>query len=237
MDDTIARTLRYSFRSLARTPAFALAVVLTLALGIGANSAVFSAIDSILVRPLPYDEPDRLVSVMETRPETGETVVAPVRLEEWIAGSSSFEAITGYFTEDVSETTGDTPSRVRWAGVAPKFLEVWRVAPLLGRDFVDADSAQRPTVVWISERLWRNRFDADPDILRRTIRLGDPVGFPFQIVGVLPASFLFPNRDVDVWFPNFTNYDLGRSRNGGRYEGVGRLRPGVAIEDARADLK
>jgi len=235
--DTLARTLRYAFRSLARTPAFTFTVVLTLALGIGANSAVFSAIDSILVRPLPYEEPDRLVSVMETRPETGETVVAPVRLEEWIAGSSSFEAITGYFTEDVSDTTGDTPARVRWAGVAPNFLEVWRVAPLLGRDFVEADSAQQPTVVWISERLWRNRFDADPGILDRTIRLGDPVGFPFQIVGVLPASFLFPNRDVDVWFPNFTNYELGRSRNAGRYEGVGRLRPGVTIGEARADLK
>ena len=87
-----------------------------------------------------------------------------------------------------------------------------------------------------SRRLWRNRFDADPDVLERTIRLGDPVGFPFQIVGVLPASFLFPNRDVDVWFPNFTNYDIGRSRNGGRYEGVGRLRPGVTLEEARADL-
>ncbi len=234
--DTLARTLRYAFRSLARTPAFTITVVLTLALGIGANSAVFSAIDSILVRPLPYEEPDRLVSVMETRPETGETVVAPVRLEEWIAGNSSFEAITGYFTEDVSDTTGDTPSRVRWAGVAPNFLEVWRVKPMLGRDFVEADTLQRPTVVWISERLWRNRFDADPSILDRTIRLGDP-GFPFQIVGVLPASFLFPNRDVDVWFPNFTNYEIGRSRNGGRYEGVGRLRTGVTIEEARADLK
>jgi putative ABC transport system permease protein len=235
--DTVARTLRYAFRSLVRTPAFTLTVVLTLALGIGANSAVFSAIDSILVRPLPYAEPDRLVSVMEIRPEAGETVIAPVRLEEWNAGNSSFEAITGYFTEDVSETTGDTPSRVRWAGVAPKFLEVWRVAPLLGRDFVDSDSAtQRPTVVWISERLWRNRFDADPNILERTIRLGDPVGFPFQIVGVLPASFLFPDRGVDVWFPNFSNYALARQRGWLTYIGVGRLRPGVTLEEARADM-
>jgi predicted permease len=228
--------LRYALRSLARTPGFTFTVVVTLALGIGANSAVFSGVDSILVRPLPYAEPDRLVAVMETRPEVGEAFIAPVRLEEWNAGNSSFEAITGYFTEDVSETTGDTPSRVRWAGVAPSFLDVWRVAPLLGRDFTPEDTLQRPTVVWISERLWRNRFDADPSILERTIRLGDPVGFPFQIVGVLPASFLFPDRAVDVWFPNFTSYDLGRSRNGGRYQGVGRLRPGVTIEEARADL-
>jgi predicted permease len=234
--DRFLLNLRYALRGLSRTPAFTFTVVLTLALGIGANSAVFSAIDSILVRPLPYFEPDRLVSVMETRPEPGETLIAPVRLEEWNAGNSSFEAITGYFTEDVSETTGDTPSRVRWAGVAPKFLEVWRVAPLLGRDFTAADIEQRPTVVWISERLWRDRFNADPSILERTIRLGDPVGFPFQIVGVLPGSFLFPDRDVDVWFPNFTNYELGRSRFGGRYEGVGRLRPGITIEEARADL-
>ncbi len=235
--ESLLLNLRYAARSLARTPAFTVTVVLTLALGIGANSAVFSAIDSILLRPLPYVEPDRLVSVMEMRPEGGEWVLSPVRLEEWNAGNSSFEAITGYFTEDVSETTGETPSRVRWAGVAPQFLEVWRVAPLLGRDFVEADSAtQRPTVVWISERLWRNRFDADPNILDRTIRLGDPVGFPFEIVGVLPASFLFPDRDVDVWFPNFTNYALARQRDWGMYVGVGRLRPGVTLEQAHADL-
>src|SRR5688500_9957218 len=201
--------LRYALRSLARTPAFTLTVVLTLALGIGANSAVFSAIDSILLRPLSYVEPDRLVSVLETRPEAGATFIAPVRLEEWNAGTSTFEAITGYFTEDVSENTGETPSRVRWAGVAPSFLDVWRVAPLLGRDFVSEDTQQRPTVVWISERLWRSRFDSDPRILERTIRLGDPVAFPFAIVGVLPDSFLFPDRDVDVWFPNFTNYQQG----------------------------
>jgi putative ABC transport system permease protein len=233
---TLLRNVRYAIRSLARTPAFTLTVVLTLALGIGANSAVFSAIDAILVRPLPYVEPDRLVSIMETRPEVGETVIAPVRLEEWNAGNSTLEAITGYFTEDVSETTGETPSRVRWAGVAPKFLDVWRVAPLLGRDFTEADAAQRPTVVWISERLWRNRFDSDPRILERTIRLGDPVGFPFEIVGVLPESFRFPDRDVDVWFPNFTNFGLARQRNWATYVGVGRIRPGVTLAEARADL-
>ena len=234
--ETLLRNVRYSIRGLARTPGFTITVVLTLALGIGANSAVFSAIDAILVRPLPFVEPDRLVSVMETRPEAGETVIAPVRLEEWNAGNRSFEAITGYFTEDVSETTGDTPSRVRWAGVAPKFLEVWRVAPLLGRDFTPADSEERPRLVIISERLWRDRFNADPGILDRTIRLGDPVGFPFEIVGVLPASFLFPDRDVDVWFPNFTNYSLARQRGWGTYVGVGRLRPGVTLEEARADM-
>jgi predicted permease len=210
-------------------------VVLTLALGIGANSAVFSAIDAILVRPLPHVEPDRLVHVTELRDEA-ETPIAAVRLEDWNAQSSTFEAITGYFTEDVSDTTGEEPTRVRWAGVAPDFLQVWRVVPLLGRDFVPADSAQRPTVVMISERLWRSRFGADQNVLERTIRLGDPVGFPFQIVGVLPSSFLFPDRNVDVWFPNFTNFDLGRNRNFLRYDGVGRLRSGVTLEQARADM-
>jgi putative ABC transport system permease protein len=125
---------------------------------------------------------------------------------------------------------------VRWAGVAPDFLEVWRVAPMMGRDFMPADTLQRPTVVMISERLWRERFGADQNVLERTIRLGDPVGFPFQIVGVLPSSFLFPNRNVDVWFPDFTNFTLGRNRNFVRYTGVGRLRPNVTIEQARADM-
>jgi predicted permease len=221
---------------LRRSPGFTATVLFTLALGIGANSAVFSGIDVILVRPLPYVEPDRLVSVMQTRPEVGATNLAPVRLEEWNRSNSTFDAVTGYTTEDVSDTTGETPQRVRWAGVAPSFLEVWRVAPLLGRGFTADDHAQRPTIVMISERLWRDRFDADPNILGRTIRLGDPVGFPFAIVGVLPDSFRFPDRDVDVWFPNFTNYEQGRSRTARSYVGVGRLRTGVTLEQARADL-
>ena len=189
--DTLVRNVRFAARSLARTPGFTITAVATLALGIGANSAVFSAIDAILVRPLPYVEPDRLVQVAELR-EEAETPIAAARLEDWNAQSDTFEAITGYFTEDVSDTTGEEPSRVRWAGVAPDFLEVWRVAPLMGRDFTPADTLQRPTVVMISERLWRSRFGADPNVLERTIRLGDPVGFPFSIVGVLPSSFVFP---------------------------------------------
>jgi predicted permease len=233
--DVLFRNLRYAIRSLARTPTFTITVVATLALGIGANSAVFSAIDAILVRPLPYSEPDRLVHVAELRDEA-ETPIAAARLEDWNAQSDTFEAITGYFTEDVSDTTGEEPSRVRWAGVAPDFLEVWRVAPTMGRDFTPADTQQRPTVVMISERLWRERFGADPNVLERTIRLGDPVGFPFQIVGVLPASFLFPDRNVDVWFPDFTNFALGRNRNFLRYTGVGRLRSGVTFEQARANM-
>jgi predicted permease len=233
---SVARNVRYAVRVLRRSPGFTATVVLTLTLCIGANTAVFSGVDAILVRPLPYVEPDRLVSVMQTLPEAGEAGLAPVRLEEWNAGNSTFEAITAYYVEDVSETTEETPRRVRWAGVAPKFLEVWQVTPLLGRGFTDADHAQRPTIVMISERLWRERFAADPAILERTIRLGDPVGSAFQIVGVLPDSFLFPDRDVDVWFPNFTNYEQGRRRTNRFYTGVGRLRPGVTLEQARADL-
>jgi putative ABC transport system permease protein len=134
LTDAMRRNISYALRVLARTPGFTLTVVLTLALGIGLNSAVFSAIDAILVRPLPYPEPDRLVRVMEMGEET-ERFIAPVRLEEWNELNSTFEAISGYFTEDVSDTTGDEPTRTRWAGVAPDFLRVWQVPPLLGRDF------------------------------------------------------------------------------------------------------
>jgi predicted permease len=231
----LLRNVRYAIRSLSRTPGFTITVVATLALGIGANGAVFSAIDAILVRPLPYADPERLIHVTEVREES-EMSIAAVRLEEWNELNATFEAITGYFTEFVSETTGDEPTRVGWAGVAPGFLQVWRVTPLLGRDFAPADSAQRPTVVMISERLWRSQFGADPNVLERTIRLGDPVGFPFQIVGVLPSSFLFPEKNIDVWFPDFTNFALGRNRNFLRYTGVGRLRPGVTLEQARANM-
>jgi putative ABC transport system permease protein len=235
---SFGRNLQYSVRVLRRSPGFTVTVLITFALSIGANSAVFSGIDAILLRPLPYVEPDRLVAVMETRPEAGATPIAPVRLEEWNAGTSTLEAISGYFVEDVSENSGEASRRVRRAGVAPKFLNVWRVAPLMGRGFTDADHAERPSIIMISERLWRDRFAAAPDILDRTLRLGETDGgSPFAIVGVLPESFRFPERDVDVWFPNFTNFEQGRNRNTRSYLGVGRLRPGVTIDEARADMK
>ena len=131
--DAWLRDLRYSVRSLSRTPGFTCTVVLTLTLGIGANTAVFSAIDAVILRPLPFPDADRLMRLRQTQERSAESNIAPIRLEDWQRLTTTFEAITGYYVEDVSETSGDLPEKVRRAFIAPRFLEVWGIPAAIGR--------------------------------------------------------------------------------------------------------
>ena len=232
--ETFWRDVRYALRMLRRAPGFAATAILTLALGIGANTAVFSAIDTVLVRPLPFPDGDRLMRLYQRQDKSAETNIAPIRLEDWNRLNSTFEAITGYLMEDVSDTSGDLPERVRRARVAPRFLDVWGIAPVLGRGFTDAEHyAGGPSAVLISERYWRRSFGADPHVLNRTVRLE---GESFPIVGVMPASFLFPDREVDLWLPVQMGDKLAQVRYAVWYTGVGRLKPSLTLEQARANL-
>jgi predicted permease len=230
--DTLARDVRYGIRSLLRTPGFSLTIVLTLALGTGANTAVFSAIDAVLLRPLPFPDADRLVQITQTQQHSSDISIAPVRLEDWNQQNSTLEAITGYLAEDVSDTSGDIPSRVRRASVALRFFDVWGMAPAIGRGFFPADYHEGASVVVISDRYWRSRLNADPNVLGKQIRMGAAA---FSIVGVMPASFRFPDRNVDLWLPYYDRF--ASNRRAVRYNaGVGRLKPGVTLDQARADL-
>ena len=232
--ETFVRNVRHSVRALRRTPGFAIAVVLTLALGIGANSAVFSALDTVLLRPLPFPDADRLVQLRQTQRNAAETNIAPIRLEEWQRLNSTFEAITGYFIEDVSDTSGDIPEMVRRAFVAPRFLDVWGVAPSIGRGFTAAEhQAGGAAAVLVSDHYWRSRLGADPDVLKRTVRVGSASS---PVVGVMPASFRFPDRAVDLWFPVKIGPQLATTRFATWYTGVGRLRSGVTLDQARTNL-
>jgi putative ABC transport system permease protein len=232
--DAFLRNVRYALRTLARTPGFTIAVVMTLALGIGANSAVFSAVNAVLLRPLPFPDGDRLMRLMQKQERSAETNIAPVRLEDWNRLNSTFDAITGYYVENVSEISGDLPERVSRAWVTARFLEVWRVAPQLGRGFSDDDHLPGATPgVLISDRYWRRRFDADPNVVGRTVRTGSASS---PIVGVMPASFLFPDRDVDLWFAGQMTNQIAQVRYATWYLGIGRLKPGVTLEQARANM-
>jgi putative ABC transport system permease protein len=232
--EALLRNVRYAVRTLARTPGFTATVVLTLALGIGANSAVFSALDAVLLRPLPFPDADRLMRLSEIREQTTETTISPVRLEDWNRLNATFEDITGYLTEDVSETSGDLPENVTRATVAPRFLDVLGIAPTLGRGFTAAEHRfGGPSAVLISDRYWRRRFGADPNVFDKTIRI-ETKSLP--IVGVMPASFLFLDRAVDLWQPVLVDAPYAQGRRSTWFNGIGRLNPGVTLEQARDNL-
>ncbi|MGH9677729.1 MAG: permease prefix domain 1-containing protein, partial [Candidatus Acidiferrum sp.] len=166
LDSTLAN-MRSAFRFIRKSPAFSATVILTLALGIGANSAVFSAIDAILLKPLPFPDADQLVRVEQYDPKNPRLLdlVAPVRLEDWNRLNSTFQALTGYYTEDLSESTGPLPEKVTRAWVSPRFFQVWGVVPAPGREFTpDEEKLHGPDAVLISNRLWRRRFNADPGV-------------------------------------------------------------------------
>jgi putative ABC transport system permease protein len=232
--ESAVRNLRYALRGMAKTPAFTATVVLTLALGIGANSAVFSAIYAVLLRPLPFPQGDELVTLEQLRPKIPETAVAPIRLEEWNRLNHTLQAITGYYPEDAPELSGELPEQLKRAMVAPRFLQVMGVAPALGRDFSALEGRfGGPAAVLISDRLWRRRFGGNPNAIGKTIRIG---GTASPIFGVMPARFLFPDREVDLWSPCPMDAPFAQDREETWFVAIGRLKPRATLAQARADL-
>ena len=234
--ETAIANLRFAVRLMRKAPAFSAAIVLTLALGIGANSAVFSAIDGVLLRPLPFPHAGELVIVrqLNMKKESSWTFVAPVRLEDWNRLNSSFQAITGYYSETESETSGPIPEKLTQAFVAPRFLQTLGVPPGLGRDFTpEEEKFGGPRAVLISDRLWRQRFGGNPDVLHKTLRFG---ASSVAIVGVMPPSFAFPDREVDAWTPAPPDAPYAQRRENTWYTCIGRLKPQVRREEALADM-
>ncbi len=235
IESTLAN-FKSAFRFIRKSPSFSLAVILTLALGIGANSAVFSAIDAILLRPLPFPNGDQLMRLGQYNPKakSPQTFVAPVRLEDWNRMNSAFQMMSGYYRDDGSETSGVLPEKVAEAFVAPRFLQVLGVSPALGRDFsADEEHFGGPNTVLISDGFWRRRFQGDPNVIGKKLRIN---GFSYSIVGIMPASFLFPDRDADLWVPVPPDAPYAQSREYTWYAVIGRLKPRVTVEQARANL-
>jgi predicted permease len=234
--ERLARDLRYALRTLLRSPGYTLMAVLTLGLGIGANSAVFSAIDAILLRPLSFPHADELVEVhqFDVTNKNPMSFVAPTRLEDWNRLNSTFQAISGYFTGDATLNSGDLPEKVSMAFVAPRFLQVWGVSPALGRDFTKEEMTfGGPDAVLVSNRFWVTRLHADAQAVGAPLRLGNT---SYTVVGVLPASFFFPDRDIDLWTPNAVDAPYSQSRDSTWFTVLGRLKPGVSATEAQADL-
>ena len=232
--DATLRNVRLACRGLAKSPAFSLTVILTLALGIGANSAVFSAINAVLLRPLPFPHGDRLVSLAQIQAKTPQPQIAPARLEDWNRMNRTFQAISGYYTQDDSELSGSLPEKLTRAFVAPRFLQVWGIAPELGRDFSpEEEHFGGPNAILISDRFWRRRFGASPEVLGRTLRLGQS---SYPIIGVLPPAITFAQPDIDFWSVSAPDFPYARGRELTWFTGIGRLKPGVTPAQARADM-
>src|SRR5580704_17330198 len=236
--DAVLTHTRYAWRVLRGAPSFSLTVIATLALGIGANTAVFSAIDAVLLRPLPYPNPDRLVVLHEYRnkQERPETFLAPVRLEDWNRLNKSFVAISGYLTEDTVDASGPLPVKIKRAFVAPRFLQVLGVLPALGHDFTSDDEhfhGYAPGNVLISDRFWREHFHADPNAIGKPLW---PDRNSATVVGVMPVGFAFPGDDVDLWYPAAPDAPFAQNRRNTWFTGIGRLKPGLAQAQARSNL-
>ncbi len=233
VENTLAN-LKAAARFIRKSPSFSVTVILTLALGIGANSAVFSAIDAILLRPLSFPNADRLVRVDQINPKDPNTFVAALRLVDWSRLNSTFQWISGYYDQNESETTGPLPEKLTRAFAAPRFFETWGVSPALGRGFsAEEERFGGPNAVVISDRFWRRRFNADPGAIGKTLRFGRRTN---TIVGVMPASFLFPDRDVDLWSPSPVDAPYAQNRESTWFTVIGRLKPATTLAQARADL-
>jgi len=228
--------MRYVYRSLLKRPAFFCAVVFTLTLGIGANSAIFSVIDGVLLKPLPYPNGDRLMTLFESNLRNKRTRddPAPVQIEDWNRMSKSFASISGAYTENIAETSGELPEMLLNARVSPRFFSVLGTPPLVGRTFSpEEDLFNGPNAAVLSERLWRRRFGADPGVAGKGLRLGN---YTYPIIGVMPDSVRFPTAEVDFWVPAKLPPGVMRAR-GARWEtALGRLKDGVTVESAQSDL-
>ena len=239
--------LRYAFRQLAKSPGFTVVAVLTLALSIGAITAVLSLVNALLIRPLPYKAPESLVLLWERFPTQGLEripVSAPEYLD-YVKQATSFEKIGAFNYAAYNLTTGDVPERVSGAVVSPALFPLLGVAPIKGRVFTQEEGAQgRDDVVIISARLWERRFNSDPTIVGNKISLN---GRPHTVVGIMPRKFDFPlplfnvqgsrfASRPDIWKPiAFTNDELS-ARYSRSYGVIGRLRQGVSSAQAQAQI-
>jgi predicted permease len=232
---TALASLRTTARSFQRTPGFFLIVIFTLAVGIGANAAIFTVVNAVLLQPLPYPEPERIVGVSHTAPGLGMNTLEQSDGTFFVyrRDSQSFEDLGIYWDGSVTLTGGQTPERVRASGATTGVFAVLRRPPALGRTVQVADEkpGAEPVAV-LSDGLWRRRFGADPGVIGTMLKVD---GVSTRIVGVMPRDFHFPSNEIELWLPmtiDPANLQVGSFN----YDGIGRLRPGVTPERAAGEL-
>src|SRR6478672_1371298 len=228
--------LRFAFRMLRKSPVITIVAIATLALGIGANSSIFSVVYGVLLRPLPLESPEQLVQVWESQefPPGFRGTASGANLRDWREQNNVCTGIAAYQFAGMALQKGDNPERLTGALVTADYFSVMRAKPLLGRTFAEGeDKADRSPVAVISEALWRSRFAADPKIIGRTISLDQR---PCTVIGVMPAAFRFPVATMQVWVPLVINPAQLADRGSHSLFSVARIRPGVTLAQAQAQM-
>jgi putative ABC transport system permease protein len=234
--ETIAQDLRFCLRMMSKNPGFTAVAVLTLALGIGANTAMFSAVDAVLIRPLPYLDAGRLVMIWDDTGQTGESKFfsTPAEWQEWRRQNTVFTDIAATQPGNVTISSDGEPEELSGRKVTANLWTVLGARPMLGRVFTDDEDKQGAHVAVISHALWQRRFGASPDVLGRKIMLNDN---PYEVIGVMPREFYFmPARDIDIWIPTSFSANMLRAFYWHDVHCVARLKPGVTLQQARESM-
>lgn len=239
--ESIITDVRYAIRTLVQNPVFALVSIVVLAFGIGATTTVFSVVDGVLVRQLPFPSPERLVAVWETNDQASpeyrfRTEASPANYLDWCERNTSFENLAALSYSSLPLVTRDQPVRLEGAAVTPNFFQTLGVSPVAGRDFAPGDGVPNAApVAIISTEVWNSAFGADPAVVGSLVNLG---GRPVTIAGVLPAGFNFPfprTRGIDVWVP--MQLDPAKADRQAHFlYVVGRLRDGVSMPSAQEEI-
>ena len=240
VEDTV-KDLVYAARTFAKSPGFTLTAIGSLALGIGANTAIFTIVNAFLLKPLPYDQPDRLVALSERSVfgNDGPMSPAPGNLANWQESATSFESISGYTTQAMTlatDTPGFEPQRVIACACSGNLFTTLGVAPFAGRAFAaDEDRFGAPRVAVVSYSLWERDLGSDAHAVGRGIRLNDQ---DYEVIAVMPKTFAFPSRTVDVWVPLRTQLPppLWRRHDLHFLQAIGRVRSGIPIDRAIAEV-
>jgi predicted permease len=233
--ETLVQDLRFGLRMLFKRPGFTLIALITLALGIGANTAIFSVVNAMLLKPLPYHDPDRLVFFSGTRPNGSGDLLSFQEYREFREQSRMLESLSASNTQSVNLTGIDQPDRLRGAFVSANFFEAFKIAPLIGRTFAkDEDSAGAERVVVVSQGVWQNRLNGDPNLEGKKLILNDQT---HRVIGVVPASFKHPlDSEVEIWLTAQYSPMYSPERTARYLETLGYLKPATSLDKARTEL-
>jgi len=235
MLEALGKDLRYAFRMFSQSPAFAAAAVAALALGIGANTAIFSVVNAVMLKPVAFHDPDRIVMFMNTSPQRSGPAASPAQLQHYRNQSGIVQDVAAFRTGVVNLTGGSFPEQLRSGQVSADFFKLVGAPILRGRTFSpEEDSPNGPKVVVLSAQLWQRRFESNPDIIGKTISLS---GDPFTVIGVLGAGFDVQEFGPapEVWVP--FQLDPNSPDQGHYFRAMGRLKPGVTLEQAKARMQ